>query len=320
MLNRLGHITAELSSALLKSIFIPGHWLRRLTRREGERPRGGKSAVRELRTPAAAPTGVMVLVGGSSIPDAAVVAALHHAGGRGVAVLVLPVGEASELAAAEAIRNFQRFGVRRVDALEPIDRQRAAGAHWPERVIAADVLVLVGSDRERVVATLKDTPLHQALRQASDAGRVLVAAGEAAPALAEQMLGQGSAVSEGLGLLPRLLLAAPFDTHRRFSDLVQAVGGQPGVLLGGGIAPGAGLVIKAGEAQVVGEAGVTIVDARDCAEPEDALSDPEILPGDASACCGLKVHLLVEGYGLNLKTRRPLGPGRDPARTEAAGS
>ena len=322
MFDRLGNITAELSSALLKSIVIPGHWLRQAVRRDGDRPRDRKGALRELRVPAVAPVGPLLVVGGSSIPDAAVVAALHHAGGRNVSVLVVPVGEGSELAAAEAVRCFSRFGVRRAEAVEPLNRERAEASQWSERFAGTEVLVLVGGDRRAVAGVLRDTLCHQALRQYSDAGRVLVAAGEAAPALAEQMLAAGAGeVCPGLGLLPRLILDAPFDPERAFASLVQAIGCRSGnAFLGTGIQAGTALIIKDGEAQVVGDGGVTIVDGREVAAPEDTLSDPEILPGDASAQCGLKVHLLVEGYGLNLKTRRPLGPGRDPAHTEAAGS
>lgn len=319
---RLGGITAELSAALLKSIVLPGALAHRL---KGADQDAKKPAMREVMLPVSAPAGALVLAGSSGVPDDAVVAALHQAGSRNIDVLVLAVGTGSGPLATAVAHRFTRFGVKSCEIWEPVTRQEAEDQSRADRLEGYPVVVLVAEEALRCRDELAGTPLHHALRAGYAQGRVVVGAGAGAAALSERMLlsdGPDPVMAEGLGLFGRVLLATQFTQRQRFSLLLHQVSRLAGsAYFGIGLDEDASMVIKDGEMRVLGEGGVTVVDARDGSPyPDDTLDNPEAVAPMDGGCCGLKVHLLVPGYGLNLKTRRPLGPGQDLAGAQAAGN
>lgn len=315
-LERLGSITSELSSSLLKSIVVPpgglrGWFARHRAPSNRDRSRNGRpdawsASPREATAAAEYPSGPVILMGGSPAPDEAVVEAVHLAGGRSVRVAVVPVAASRdpEAAAAQATRIFTRYGMKKMEPLLLDSREKADGPAWAERLSQYEAVVLCGDSTARGLEILEATRAGDALRGMVQAGRLVVGIEAGAALLGSRLFsGEEEAVAAGLGILPDLLIDTAFTQSEHFSRLVRALSGDgTDGLLGAGLDAGAALVVVDGEAKVLGETTVTFVD------PRERALETEATPG------GLKVHLLTDGYRMNLRLRRAT----PPERTQAA--
>lgn len=311
-LDRLGSFTAELSTNLLKSIVVPQRGLRAwLSRHRSVNPRG-KSGRPDGRTDRALdvstapfPAGPVILMGGTPVPDEAVVAAVHLAGGRSARLAVVPAAATNpEEAAALAARAFTRFGMKRVEPVLLDSREKAVDPEWVARLREYDAIVLCGDSPSLGLHVLQATAAAAALREHVQAGKLLVGIDAGAAILGSRLFPHATddGVTVGLGILPALLIDTGFSGAQRFSRLVRAMSApEAHAMMGVGLEPQTGLVVEAGEAKVLGEARVTVLDPRDRGTPS------EDRPG------GLKVHLLTDGYRLDFRTRRAFPPERQEA-------
>lgn len=327
-LERLGNITAELSSSLIQSIMLPGQWLGRL--------HWGASRNRTVPSDRAEdldrdylPTGLVVLTGTCPIPEDAVVATIRYMGSRNLRVAVIPLSaHDAEQCGAESWRVFVRYGISQIDVVNLHDRADADAAATVQRLEDAQVIFMYGEDGLRARDLLLGTAVHGALSLALRKGKVLIGAGGGGALLAERMVapdpqGDGTVVERGLGLLPRLMVPTGLDARQGYNRLLHTMGGQLGVqFLGICTEPGGGVSIKGGEAWVLGDGSVTFLDGRESSLAADGAPDPgrgdALAPADSPPVCGLRVHVLVADYGLHLRTRRPLAPTLRPAARPAA--
>ncbi|MFZ5816648.1 MAG: cyanophycinase [Bacillota bacterium] len=305
-LERLGSITSELSSNLIKSIVVPpGGLLGWFTRHRADRARERQRLSRpDLRGDdsldialAEYPAGPVVLLGGSPYPDEAIVEAIHLAGGRSARVAVIPVAAIVDPAAsaAEAMRLFTRFGMKKVELFSLDSREKAASQEWCTRLAEFDAVVLCGESPAQGLQVLQATLAAVTLRDMVAAGKLLVGIDAGAAILGSRAF-SSSEVSEataGLGVLPALIVDTEFTQCSRFGRLAKALGVEgASLMLGAGLDAGAALVVVSGEARVLGESSVTFLDPRE-------------RDGGTNA---LKVHLLTDGYRMNLRLRRPVAP------------
>lgn len=315
-LERLGSITSQLSSSLLKSIVVPpgglrGWFARHRSPSNRERPKNGRpdgwsEDAHEVASTAEYPVGPIILMGGSPAPDEAVVEAVHLAGGRSARVAVIPVAASDdpEAAAAQAARIFTRYGMKKVEPFLLDSRSKADDPEGAERLAQYEAVVLCGDATSRGLEILRATRAANTLRDMVQAGRLLVGVDAGAALLGSRLFAdeKEEGVTLGLGLLPGLLIDTSFTQSARFSRLVKAVASEGTVLsLGAGLDAGAALVVLDGEAKVLGETTVTFLDPH-----ERTLVTDE-------APSGLKVHLLTDGYRMNLRLRRATPPERPQA-------
>lgn len=312
-LDRWGDITSELSSSLVKSIVVPGGVLEWLSKplaeriRERLKPTAGEKRLEPLDYRTVVPVGPLVLMGGAPAPDEAIVAMIHLAGGRSANLAVIPVAtENTQAAAEEGVRFFTRFGMRKVQVVELLTRERAESPEWAAKLSSFDAIFLCGESAGHGLATLRNTACATALRELMQAGKPVAGIGGAAAMMGELVLltqnGQDTLV-EGLGLAPGLLVDAEFTQAARFARVAKELQGEsvPSVM-GVGIDAGAAIAIRDGEAKVLGESSVTFLDPRENRPVGEA----------GSAVQGLKVHVLIDGFVMNLRTRRPSGPAKEP--------
>jgi cyanophycinase len=314
-LERLGSITSELSSSLLKSIVVPPGGLRGWFvrhRSPAQRSRNGRSEGRsenELDVSVAEyPAGPIILMGGLPAPDEAVVEALHLAGGRSARLAIIPAAASGdpEAAAAAGVRIFTRYGMKRVERFLLDTREKATDPAWVARLREFEAVVLCGDSPARGLQVLQWTPAAAALREHVEEGRLLVGVDAGAALLGSRLFPHVAeeAVAAGLGLLPGLLVDTAFTQSQRFGRLVRAMSAEEAaVMLGVGLDAGAALVVVDGEAKMLGETTITFVDPR------------ERVAAGGDQPSGLKVHLLTDGYRMNLRMRRAI----PPERGEAAG-
>lgn len=308
-LERLGSLTSELSSNLIKSIVVPqGGLLGWLTRHRAARERQ-KLARPDLRyddaldiAAAEYPAGPVVLLGGAPVPDEAIVESIHLAGGRSITMAVIPVAAVEDPAAAvaEATRLFTRFGMKKVELFELNTRERATSPDWCERLAKYDAVLLCGESPAQGLRVLQATLAAVTLREMVAAGKLLVGLGGGGAILGSRVFPSSDAdeVTAGLSILPALLVDTAFTQSSRFSRLAKAMSApEAALMLGAGVDAGAALVVTGGEAKVLGETSCTFLDPRDRAGTQG-----EGVGG------GLKVHLLTEGFRMNLRMRRAVAP------------
>lgn len=312
-LDRWGDITSELSSSLVKSIVLPGGVLEWLSKPLGDRIRdrlklsGAEKRPEPIEYRTVVPVGPLVLMGGAPAPDEAIVAMIHLAGGRSANLAVIPVAtENHQGTAEEGVRLFTRFGMRKVQVLDLLTRERAESPEWAAKLASFDAVFLCGESASQGLAVLRQTACATALQEMIHAGKPVAGMGGAAAMMGELVLlsqdGQ-DLLAEGLGLAPGLLLDAEFTQASRFAHVARALQGENvPALMGVGIDAGSAVVIRDGEAKVLGESSATFLDPRENRTGSDsAISMP-----------GLKVHVLIDGFVMNLRTRRPSGPAKEP--------
>lgn len=319
--DRLSDLTSELSTNLVKSIVFPTGFWDWLTRPLAERRRDRKAGSRSVEPGDAAhassvAAGPIVLVGGSPIPDEAVVAMIHLVGGRSASVAVIPVAAAEAApAAAEGLRAFTRFGMRKAEIFDLTNRERADSEEWATHLSEFDGVFLCGEDPQVGLNVLSGTRCAKTLQEMLAAGKPVAGMAGAAAMLGAYLLVERDGESEvvqGLGLAPGLVVDPYFSQRARFSRLAQAFN-QECVLscLGVGIDGGTSVVIRDEEARVLGEGSATFL------SPDEAAKPSEQGVGAPGAMAGLKVNVLLDGFGLNLRTRKPTAPLREAAEASA---
>jgi len=309
-LHRIGSITSELSTNLLKSIVVPPGgllgWLSRsgkgglLKERLNPKPKTGRSDRRADDTldiaQVAFPAGPVVLMAGYPAPDEAVVEAVHLAGGRSARVAVIPVAAVADPAAsaADAIRIFTRFGMKKMELLELQSREQATSQEWSDRLATYDAVVLCGESPAQGLQVLQATLASVTLRDMVQAGKLLVGIEGGAALIGSRLFANGDVgqPSPGLSILPGLLFDMNVGQADRRVRLAQAMAQEDAALmLGAGIEAGAALVVQGGEAKVLGESSVILLDPRERAEEE-----------------GPRTITLLDGYRVNLRLRRVTPP------------
>jgi len=300
---------------------LPGGLLDWLTRPLPERLRPrflSGSANREPQSEpqrVAGPAGPMVLMGGLPVPDEATVAMIHLAGGRSAKLAVIAAATENHSQVAEqGVKLFTRFGMRKVEVFDLTTRERAESPEWSARLSAFDAVFICGDDESIGLKVLGGTLCAHTLKEMLAAGKPVAGLGAGAAILASRAVVRQNGeetLAEGLGLAAGLLVDTQFTQENRFGRLAKALqGAEPGLFLGAGLDAGSAVAMRDGEAKVLGEASATFLDLRD----SQVISDP-----NHSAVCGLKVHVLMDGYVMNLRTRRPYGPPKDaPAQVVGA--
>lgn len=313
-LDRLGDITSELSTNLVKSIVFPGGFLEWLTRPLPERLReklgkagsaGGKPGEAVEAPRAAVPAGPMLLLGGTPVPDEAIVAMIHLAGGRTAKLAVVPLAaDRPEEAAEEALRFFGRFGMRGAFVLDLITRERAESPEWVSKLSECQAVFLCGDNPVRGLDVLRGTVAARTLRDMLAAGKPVAGLNAGAAILGERLSVQQNGqdiLVDGLGLSAGLIVETQFTQQSRFGRLAKVLTAESAAAcMGVGLDAGAAMVVRDGEAKVLGENSATVLDPRGSA---GANLPPE-----------LKVHVLMDGYGINLWTRKPVGPGKETSQ------
>lgn len=308
-LERIGSLTAELTANLVRSIVLPIPGLGwKASPNKGEDKNGDVVLT---------PQGNVVLLGGGPVVEDVVVELIHMAGGRKAQFVV--VNLADDVSDGEtAAHLFRRFGVQKLEII-----QATPSAEGEAELPQADLVYLVAPDPQTALTRLAGSPLLQAIAGHYSRGKVLVGAAGVAPALCEQFVvpgAEGPQLALGLGLIERLIIAPTAETFPSLSSLLTAVGAHVGTpYLGIGIDSRAAVALAGGEARVIGEGRVTFLDGRDASHlPEEAggcTSVAGLPPASADGqICGLRLHQLVAGYGLNLRSRRPTGPSRQASQ------
>lgn len=251
-------------------------------------------------------SGTLVIAGGGKLPERLYQTFVQASGGKGARIAVLPTasGEPKESAAAMVDR-LKALGAVPV-VMDPRTRAQS-------EALAADLqgctgFWFTGGDQKRIHDLVVGTGLHRALTKAYLQGAAVGGTSAGAAVMTRIMLEGQADVSEtapgtyktleGLGLLPGCIVDQHFLRRARHNRLLSLLM-EHSDHLGLGIDEETAVVVKGGAFRVVGERRVLVL-------------DPTALKTVRGTFQDLRLHLLGEGQGLDLKTRQPSGPMLEP--------
>lgn len=206
---------------------------------------------------------------------------------------------------------FERLGVEDVCV---VDTDRSDDADRPqnlERVKQATGAFFTGGDQARIIEYIKGTKLDELLHQRHAEGMVVGGTSAGAAMMPDTMIVAGESqthphadaleMGEGMGFFPGIIIDQHFAQRGRLGRLIAALLLQPADL-GFGIDEDTAIIVDGDEIRVVGSGSVTIVD-----ESETTYNNlSEVLKDEPMTVCGVKLHILSQGFRFNLKTRQPV--------------
>ena len=259
--------------------------------------------------------GALVIIGGAEdkAGDCIVLREfVRAAGGTKARISVMTAatslpGEVGE----EYIRVFERIGAESIEIVNTERREDSEREDGIRKVSEATGIFFTGGDQSRIVDFIKGTPLDEVIQQRHREGAVIGGTSAGAAMMPDEMIVGGTSVSNpsvdavemgpGMGFLPGVVVDQHFAQRGRLGRLLAALVLQPAVL-GLGIDEDTGIVVEGDEFTVIGRGAVTVVDETSATHNnlEGLLHDEPI------ALCGVKLHILPQGYRFNLKTHQPL--------------
>jgi cyanophycinase len=171
-----------------------------------------------------------------------------------------------------------------------------------------------GGDQLRITSQIGDTGIEAKVRALLERGGVVAGTSAGASVMSETMLVKGTSkethrigdlhMAPGMGLVRDVIIDQHFAERGRFGRLLGAVAHNPRVL-GLGIDEDTAAVVEGDRFRVIGSGAVYVVDGADVSFCNVA----EARPDRALSMHDVRVHVLSDDDGFDLKTRRPLQPG-----------
>lgn len=212
---------------------------------------------------------------------------------------------------------FRRLGCKAAKRLDVPDR---AAAHAPDAaaaVQAATGVFFTGGNQLRITNLLGGSPLDQLLHRRRGEGLVLAGTSAGAAMMSGTMIIGGAneatpragvvEVGPGLEFLRGVMVDQHFTRRGRTGRLLAALARYPH-LLGVGIDEDTALIADGPEFRVVGSGAVTVADLGSVTF-NNAL---ELTTGEHLGICGVKVHILPDGFRFDLLTRTAIPPAAVP--------
>jgi cyanophycinase len=239
---------------------------------------------------------------------------VRRAGGINAQIAVLTAATSAPREVGDNyIRVFERLGAEDVRVIDTERREDSDTPDALEKVEHATGIFFTGGDQARIIDLIKDTKLDAAIRQRHAAGATIGGTSAGAAMMPDIMIVEGESetnprvnvveMGPGMGFLPGIVIDQHFAQRGRLGRLISALIQQPAVL-GFGIDENTAIVVAGDEFEVIGHSAVTIVDESNTTHNNlDGL-----LKDEALAVCGVKLHILPQGYRFNLKTRQPIAP------------
>jgi len=248
-------------------------------------------------------------------------------GGAAARVLVITsASETPERHLEEYTRAFQESGVREVTVVHAEERAASEGSSLLSLLDRVDGVYFSGGGQRRLLGAMGSTRFDDRLRKRHRQGLHVGGTSAGASAMSSVMIaGDGRdpvqqspvELSTGFGLLPEVIVDQHFQQRERLSRLIAAVVRNPS-LLGFGLDEGTAVEIDAlGCGRVFGKGALTVVDGSRLrgSSPPDSNE-----PDRPAAFTGMRLHVLTEGWGYDLATRKaksPVKPRRSGARSRA---
>jgi len=204
---------------------------------------------------------------------------------------------------------FTDLGADKIHVINVKQRQDANDELALEPLSKSDCIFFVGGDQLRISSILGNTKVHEIIMQAYKNGKIIAGTSAGASMMSQIMVVKGEddeaprkctlKMAPGMGLLNGVIIDQHFNQRGRLGRLLSAVAQNP-IILGIGIDEDTAIVVKDGEKfNVIGSGVATVVDGRDILFTNVSEQHPD----DPLAITNVKIHILPEGYGFNLKEK-----------------
>ena len=259
--------------------------------------------------------GPLVIIGGSEDQreDRKI---LHEfvnlSGGPDASIVVITVAsELQEEVGNRYVEVFKRLGSNKVRALTINKRGNANTRSAIEAIENATGVFFTGGNQLRITRLLGGTKLDTVLHRKHEAGLVLAGTSAGAAMMSTVMVTGGRTetafrlgiveLGSGMGFINGVLIDQHFEERGRLRRLLLAVAQHPHEI-GLGIDENTAIVVRDQEFEVLGNGSVTVVDAGGITYTNlTSLKDHDLI-----TLCGVKIHILSEGYHFDLRNRVPL--------------
>lgn len=235
---------------------------------------------------------------------------VRRAGGVQARIAVLTAATSMPREVGEDyIHAFSKIGAADVQVIdtehsEDADRQEAV-----DKIHQATGIFFTGGDQARIIELIKGSRVDQAIRERHAQGVVIGGTSAGAAMMPDEMIIEGDSATNprvdvvdlgpGMGFLPGIAVDQHFSQRGRLGRLISALVQQPAII-GIGIDEDTAVIVDGDEFEVVGKGCVTVVD-----ESEATHNNLEgVLRDEGLAVCGVKLHILTQGYRFNLKSRQ----------------
>lgn len=227
----------------------------------------------------------------------------QRAGGSEAVIGVIPCASREPSVIGDRYRTiFTDMGAQHIEVLDIRSRQEVGEAHWFETLERCTGIFLTGGDQLRLCSLMADTKLMNTVRQKAQLGHIALAGTSAGAAvMGERMIAGGGSgespnrslvdLSDGLGIIPEILVDQHFHNRNRMARLMSAVAACPDKLAIGIDEDTCALFEGEGIFQVLGKGAVTIVDPGQLSHT----NHPDVSMTDPLSIHNLTVHVLSHG-------------------------
>ena len=209
-------------------------------------------------------------------------------------------------------RIFRGLGVRHVYKLEVETREDAMSEKNVRTLDDATAVFFTGGDQVKITSQLGCSPVCERIQEIYEAGGTIAGTSAGASVMPETMMVGGNGeeshriggalkLAPGLGLIRGIIVDQHFAERGRIGRLLGAVAQNPRIL-GVGIDENTAVIVERERTcTVIGEGGVTILDAG--ASTYSNITDEET--DRALSVYDVKLHMLSQGDAFDCEARRP---------------
>lgn len=264
--------------------------------------------------------GRLLVIGGNEDPDEEHMRILPHlvemAGGKKARIVVCSSPSAEPERKVEVYgKLFEKIGVAEVYGAPLTDRNEAEREEHVEAVERATAVFFTGGDQLRLTALVAGTRFGERIRERLYGERLVVAGTSAGAAAMSSVMIIGGPdtgtvrredveLAPGLGYWRDTVVDTHFNQRGRVHRLLTLFAHNPQVL-GIGLDENTAIDLVPGDRfTVLGSGAVMVFNGR-----VTHTNAPEAGDHDVLALTDSVIHVLADGYGFDLRTKRPLLPG-----------
>jgi cyanophycinase len=207
---------------------------------------------------------------------------------------------------------FRRLGAENIQLLNIATRSEANGEAYLEKLRRSKCIFMTGGDQLRLTSILGGTAAGAALMSLYVSGGILMGTSAGASVMSSTMIVKGDdrepakkctlKMAPGLGFIGGVIIDQHFDQRGRFGRLLCGVAENPEVIGLGIDEDTAVKVMPDLHFEVIGSNAVTIIDG----SAIESTNVSELKQNDILAIIGVRVSVLPQGYGYDLKNRKVL--------------
>ena len=229
-------------------------------------------------------------------------------GGRRARIVLIPTASGFQREVVAAYTEvFQRLGAPPPAVVNPVDRRAAGDPAVIAALEDATGVFMTGGSQLKLSQVLPGTAAGKAIHAAHDRGAVIAGTSAGASIMSDFMISLGdegltpkqrtSQISQGLGLLPDVIIDQHFGQRSRYGRLMSVTAASPNLI---GIGIDENTAIEVTDESVFTGHGAGAVFVLDC---RDAVTDaPDARRNAPLLVSGARVHNLPAGATFDLRT------------------